>query len=136
MQNFRDLRVWSDAVDLSICLYETTDSFGLNERFGLISQTRRAAVSVAANIAEGAGSQHSRDFARFLGYSISSLCEVESHLEIAFRLDMISTEQRDILNSEIALLRKRLIRLHGVVADEATKRVPGAHDSRPMTHNG
>jgi four helix bundle protein len=120
VQDFRQLRVWSDAVDLSIVLYRTTEGFDITERFGLTSQIRRAAVSVAANIAEGAGSQHPRDFARFLGYSISSLCEIESHIEIASRLGLIAPEEFRATIADTTMLRKRLIRLHSSVFNEST----------------
>lgn len=111
MQDFRQLRVWSDSVDLCVDLYRTTAGFGSDERFGLISQIRRAAVSIASNIVEGSSRPHSADFSRFIGYAVASASEVESHLEISLRLALISPDCAEELIGRIITLRKRLIRL-------------------------
>jgi len=66
MQDFRNLEVWHLAHELTREIYRTTARFPLDELFGLISQLRRAAVSVAANLAEGAGRGSDKDFARFV----------------------------------------------------------------------
>ena len=111
MQDFRHLRVWSDSVELCVDLYEVTADFGPDERFGLISQIRRAAVSIASNIAEGASRSSSADFARFIGYAVASASEVESQLEISTRLALLSPDHAKELIGGVTTLRKRLIRL-------------------------
>ena len=111
MQDFRQLRVWSDSVELCVDLYEVTSRFGTDERFGLVSQIRRASVSVAANIAEGASRPHAADFSRFLGYAVSSASEVESHLEISKRLGLLNDGAAQGLVGRVVILRRSLIRL-------------------------
>ena len=111
MQDFRQLRVWSDSVDLCVDLYQVTAGFGLDERFGLISQIRRASVSISSNIAEGASRSSQADFARFVGYAIASASEVESQLEISKRLALLSPDNAKELLGRVMTLRKRLIRL-------------------------
>lgn len=73
-----DLRVWQDAIQLVTRVYRETASFPPDERFGLISQMRRAAVSIPSNIAEGAARETRRDFLRFLNYARGSLAELET----------------------------------------------------------
>ena len=85
IQTHRNLEVWSKSVDLCIQVYRLTQSLPSEERFGLSSQLRRAAVSVASNIAEGAARGTSRDFLRFLRIARGSLVELETQLEIARR---------------------------------------------------
>src|ERR1051326_4082348 len=93
--SYRDLIVWQQAVELVTYIYELTRHYPGDERFGLISQTQRAAVSVAANIAEGQGRNSARDFHHFLGNSRGSLTELETHLFIATNLRYITAKQRD-----------------------------------------
>ena len=87
---FEDLEVWNFAVELADVIYSTTRSFPSDERFGLTNQMRRAAVSVAANIAEGSGRGSSRDFGRFIEIAFGSLMEVVSHATIAKRQNMLA----------------------------------------------
>ena len=105
--SYRDLQVWQRAVDFAVRLYEITDGFPQSERYGLTSQLRRAAVSIASNIAEG----HVRsrnDFARFLAYALSSLAEVETQLEIARRIGYLSGEASAELTNELTIIGKQL----------------------------
>lgn len=82
----RDLAVYERAVRLAVDLYRLTGRFPREERFGLVAQMRRAAVSVGANIAEGAARGTTREFAHFLVISRGSLVELETLLAIATRL--------------------------------------------------
>ena len=111
MQDFRQLQVWSDSVDLCVDIYRTTSDFGSDVRFGLTSQIRRAAVSISSNIAEGASRSSPADFARFIGYAVASASEVESQLEISSRLAFLSPDHAKELLGRVMTLRKRLIRL-------------------------
>jgi four helix bundle protein len=77
MQPFTDLKVWQRSHALVLQIYALTREFPAEERFGLIAQLRRAATSVATNIAEGSRRQHAQDFARFLNVAEASLAEVE-----------------------------------------------------------
>ena len=85
MLGFEKLDVWRKAVDLADQVYKDTRGFPADERFGLTSQVRRAAVSVAANIAEGSGRSSRKDFVRFIEIAYGSLMEIVSHLTIARR---------------------------------------------------
>lgn len=92
MRPHEQLDVWKKSVDFTVEVYKVTDSFPKDERFGLISQIRRASVSVAANIAEGAGRRSDKEFLNFLSMSQGSASEVETELLIAFRLGYLSEE--------------------------------------------
>ena len=77
MQRFTDLKVWQRSHTLVLDLYRLTANFPADERFGLVSQIRRAAVSVPSNIAEGSKRTHGRDYARFLNIAEGSAAEVQ-----------------------------------------------------------
>ena len=81
-----DLKVWQQAMSLVTMIYKITSSFPNEEKFGLTSQMRRAAVSVPSNIAEGAGRTGAREFCRFLSVARGSLSELETQVMIAERL--------------------------------------------------
>lgn len=80
MQDFRKLKVWQKSHELVLAAYRATVGFPQTEVYGLTSQTRRAASSIPANIAEGCGRSSDKDFARFLHISMGSACEFEYHL--------------------------------------------------------
>jgi four helix bundle protein len=88
-RSFRDLVAWQRAIDLAEEIYLATNNWPSDERFGLTSQVRRAAVSVMANIAEGQGRTGSREFLHHLSIADGSLSEVEAHLLFAHRLRFI-----------------------------------------------
>jgi four helix bundle protein len=92
INSFRDLRVWQRGVELVSAVYSATSGFPKDELFGLVSQARRAAVSIPANIAEGHGRIHRGDFVRHLSIARGSLAEVETHLRIAFNLKFLSED--------------------------------------------
>jgi four helix bundle protein len=83
VQSYRDLRVWKTAVELTLEVYRITESFPPSERFGLTSQLRRAAISVASNIAEGHARSTRGEFRNFLSVARGSAVEVEVQLFVA-----------------------------------------------------
>jgi len=89
VRHYRDLIAWQKAMDLVVRVYEATKEFPPEERFGLTTQLRRAAVSVASNIADGQGRHATRDFLRCLSIAYGSLQEVETLLIIARRLEYL-----------------------------------------------
>ena len=91
-KSYRDLEVWQKAMDLVILCYQMAKKFPKNETYGLAGQLQRSAVSVAANIAEGRGRQHRKEFIQHLSIAYGSLAEVETHLQIAERLRYIDVE--------------------------------------------
>jgi four helix bundle protein len=92
MRDYRRLMVWSKAHELTMMTYQITADFPLEERFGLISRMRRAAVSIASNIVEGYGRGSDRDFARFLHIASGSCCELEYQLVLAGDLGYINDD--------------------------------------------
>lgn len=114
MNNYKELKVWQKAVDLAVKVYESTKIFPREEVYGLTSQIRRCAVSIASNIAEGAGRNSKKDFNNFLGISNGSTCELETQLIIANKVDFLKGSaledfQKDII--EIQKMNRALQRL-------------------------
>lgn len=99
-QDFHDLTVWRRAIDLTVCIYRLTRGFPKEETYGLVSQLRRASVSVASNIAEGRGRLHPAEFRQFLGIALGSTFEIKTQLVVAKRLEMGSLTS---LNEAVAL---------------------------------
>jgi len=89
VESYQDLQVWQKSMDLVLECYRVTHRFPSNEQFGLTAQLKRAAVSVPANIAEGFGRWHRKEFVRFLLTANGSLKEVETHLIISQRLGFL-----------------------------------------------
>lgn len=90
VKNYQELLVWQKAMDLVEAIYRTTTNFPNAELYGLTSQVRRAAVSIAANIAEGQGRTTTREFLNFLSIANGSLRELETHVLISSRLGYIN----------------------------------------------
>jgi four helix bundle protein len=95
VQTYRDLIVWQQAMDLITDCYELTREFPSHELYGLTSQLRRAAVSIAANIEEGHGRESTKDFLRHLSISYASLMELETHIQISARLRYVKVDTAD-----------------------------------------
>ena len=93
IRSHRDLIAWQKAMNLVTQVYGLTKTFPHEEIYGLTKQTRRAAASVPANIAEGQGRRLKREFHQFLGNARGSLMELDTHLELAFRVGYIKSEQ-------------------------------------------
>lgn len=81
--SYKDLIAWKKGMELVAMIYDATERFPSNEQFGLVSQLRRAAVSVPSNIAEGKAHYSNRDFVRFLRHARGSLAEIETQILIA-----------------------------------------------------
>jgi four helix bundle protein len=97
VQTYRDLIVWQKAMDLVVEVYKATESLPSDERFGLTNQLRRAAVSIPSNIAEGFGRGSQNEFQRFLSIARGSLFEVETQVQIAYRLSFLSEHEQIVL---------------------------------------
>ena len=92
IRSFRDLVVWQKAMSLVELVYAITRQFPPDERYALISQLKRASVSVPSNIAEGYGRNSTTDYIRFLKISLGSLYEIDTQLELAGRLGFVAKE--------------------------------------------
>jgi four helix bundle protein len=111
MQDFRNLRVWQAAHACALLVYRLTARFPRSEIFGLTSQMRRAAVSVAANIAEGCGRGSDADARRHFQVALGSACEVLSEALLARDLGFLPQDQFSVLEAEATPMRRMLIRL-------------------------
>lgn len=107
-RNFREYKVWQDAVDFATLVYEVTAKLPWFEKKGLCDQLQRAVVSISSNIAEGAGRPTDADFAHFLDQSLGSANEVETQLLISRNLKYIAENQYDELMSGLTSIQKQL----------------------------
>lgn len=112
--NYRKLIVWQKSMDLVEQIYRTTAQYPIEERYGLTSQIRRAAISIPSNVAEGEGRKSTdEEFARFLRIALGSLAELETQLELSERLEFLPTDRGKTLRdstSEVGRLLNGLIR--------------------------
>jgi four helix bundle protein len=95
MDGYRDLKVWQLGVDISVAIYRLTDTFPQREIYGLTSQMRRAAISIASNVAEGHSRAQTKDFIRFLAISRGSVAELETQLIIATKLGLVQKREAE-----------------------------------------
>jgi four helix bundle protein len=111
MKNFRDLKVWEKAHSSTLDSYRFTNAFPRQELFGLTSQTRRANVSIAANIAEGCGKRGNGEFQRCLNIAAGSASELEYHVLLTGDLrDGVSCRRLDEAVGEVKLVLSALVR--------------------------
>jgi four helix bundle protein len=97
VQSYRELEVWQFGMDLAEACYKATRAFPREELFGMTSQIRRAAASIPANIAEGQGRQHTKEFLNHLSIARGSLMELETHLLLSQRIGLIEQTQVEAL---------------------------------------
>jgi four helix bundle protein len=112
LSNYRSLDVWKRAMEMVEATYRLTGEWPMQERFGLISQIRRAAVSVPANIAEGYGRVHRGDYVRHLSIAQGSVAEVETLLTLGARLGFATRKEALIswrLCQDVGKMLRRLI---------------------------
>lgn len=108
VRSYEDLRVWQAGIALCADVYEVSRAFPSDERFGLTSQVRRAAVSVPSNIAEGWGRGTRADYLRFLRIARGSLFEIKTQVVIAERIGLTSAADATHLTEAIEALRRPL----------------------------
>jgi four helix bundle protein len=120
MFRFEKLEVWQKAVDFAHDIYDATRRFPDDERFGLTSQMRRAAVSVSSNIAEGTGRTSNKDFTHCIGIAYGSLMEVASQAQIAFRQALLTQNERDNIYEKAEELARMLSGLKNSVNRPST----------------
>ena len=109
MHNYNNLQIWQQAMDLVEDIYKLTASFPIEEKFGLVSQMTRAAVSIPSNIAEGAGRNSDKDFAHFISIAIGSLYELNTQIVLSERLGYINQIQSQELQKKLDNLQRKSV---------------------------
>ncbi len=121
-QGYRDLLVWQKSMALVKDIYKITAGFPSEEKFGLTSQMRRAAVSVPSNIAEGQARNTTGEFVQFNSYAEGSLAELDTQLTLAVELDFLPAEKADLGLDSIAELRRMLNGLRRSITGQSPAR--------------
>jgi four helix bundle protein len=116
IRDYQDLLVWQKGIDLAKAIYLMTRTFPVEEKYGLISQMRRAAVSISSNIAEGQARNTTGEFVQFLSHAEGSLAELDTQLRISFELGFLSTDQKKPVQLRIVELQKMLRSLRAKLA--------------------
>ena len=101
IQSFNDLIVWQEAMNLVEMVYLETKNYPKEEIYGLTNQTRRAAVSIPANIAEGNGRKSRAEYLNFLSIANGSLTELETHLLIATRINYLNVQKMETFQNQL-----------------------------------
>jgi four helix bundle protein len=116
MEDFKHLKVWTKAHQLTLAIYQCTRTFPREEIFGLTSQIRRASASIGANIAEGCGRRSDPEMKRFIQILRGSASELECHLLLARDLEFLSVKEFNDLEAKtleiqrmLAVLTQRLV---------------------------
>jgi four helix bundle protein len=108
IRSFKGLRVWQESIELIDEIYRLSRTFPRSETYGLASQIQRAAVSVAANIAEGAGRESTREYLHHLAIALGSLAEVETYVVIIARLGYVNPSTTAKLETQCDAIGKML----------------------------
>ena len=117
----KKLDVWKLSMELSRVVYRLTTGSPSEERFGLVSQMRRAAVSVPSNIAEGAARDSNNEFRHFLSIARSSLSELDTQLDLSQDLGFIAETSRSEIDRLLTRIDKMLYALHQLKKRAATR---------------
>lgn len=111
MKDFRSLKVWEKAHEMTIAVYKETKNFPKEELYGLVSQMRRAASSIPTNIAEGCGKHSEKEFANFLQIAMGSASETEYLIFLSGELEYISKDKTQVLINQVTEIKKMLASL-------------------------
>lgn len=117
-QGYRDLVVWQQAMDVAVETYRLTSSFSKEEMFGLTSQMRRAAVSIASNIAEGEGRKSKNEFSHFLGIALGSKSELETQLILSERVNLLKATDTEQIKKSLDNIGKMLTALRRKIGSQ------------------
>jgi len=112
MKTHKDLDVWKASIAFVTRLYEVTINFPQHELYGIVSQIRRASVSIPVNIAEGAARNHRKEFNQFIGISLGSAAELETLMIISKNLKYLDEELYMIIKQDLDKIFRMLISLH------------------------
>ncbi len=118
MQSAKNLHVYAKALELAKAVYAVTAAYPADERFGLTSHMRRAAVSVGSNIAEGCGRRGDKELTGYLHIALGSASELEFQCELSIELGYVSTADVDTLLSQVTGMKRMLSRLIKAIAEK------------------
>ena len=108
MHNYKNLHIWQDGIKLARRIYEITSKFPTNEKYGIVSQMTRAAVSIPSNIAEGSGRNGNKEFANFLSIAIGSIFELHTQIAICEQIGYIDAETVQQLEAQTFTLQQQI----------------------------
>ena len=111
MEDFKDLKVWTKAHELTLAIYRCTRGFPREEVYGLTSQVRRASASIGANLAEGCGRRSDAEMKRFAQIARGSANELEYHLLLARDLQLLTTDEFKNLEAKVLEIQRMLASL-------------------------
>ena len=112
IHNFKELQVWQKAMDLAVFAYQLTGFFPKEEKYGLISQIQRCAVSIPSNLAEGSGRVSDKEFQHFISIAMGSSFELETQVILAFRFKYISEVQMTAFEEMVRPVQKMCFGLY------------------------
>ena len=124
LKSFKELKVWQKSYQLCLDLYEITKKFPIEEKYGLSSQIRRAAISIPSNIAEGYGRKTIPDYVRCLYIAYGSTCELETQILLSADLKYLIDDNEKILLDKIKEVERMLMAL---IKSLENKKLPGKH---------
>ena len=110
-KSYKELKVWQKAYSFTLDIYRITKSYPKEETYGLIDQMRRSSISIIANIAEGCGKQHTKDFMKFITIAIGSSNELEVYIRLSYDLNYINKDVFENLKPNHDEISKRLLGL-------------------------
>ena len=108
IRDYKDLQVWQKGMELAKGIYRLTRDFPSDEKFGLVSQMRRAAVSVPSNLAEGQARNTTGEFVQFISHAEGSLAELDTQLRLAVALGFCKSTDAKVLGSQVIEMQKML----------------------------
>ena len=108
LNSYKELIVWQKAIQLTVEVYKATENYPKTELYGLTSHTRKTAVSVPSNIAEGSTRQHLQEYLQHLNVALASAAELETQLIIGHKLEFLNTKDFEQLNSLLIEVTKML----------------------------
>ena len=111
MRPHENLDLWKKAIEFVVSIYKVTETFPKEEKFGLTSQLRRAAVSIVANISEGAARRSGKEFRQFLSHSQGSASEVDAELVISYRLTYLTQNDFQRLAEDLDHIGRMITKL-------------------------
>ncbi len=116
----KDLKVWQESMDFVELIYKITNNFPSSELYGLTSQLKRASVSIPSNIAEGFARKGKQELSHFLYIALGSLSEIETQIELSFRLKFITQEQYNDCTEKMKFIN---ILLSNLIKSIQTKKI-------------